>query len=134
MAAKIFRETIFGTAKEPRGATLVHQDSISELTAAMCGEEPEQVYVIEKAGNIPQSSATIQPGNQLRLKCLIHQVFLHQVFCARRKLHLSPSSSHPSQAFLSMLCFCEMRRRVCCGSKVLVDAYVNRFYCQLLKA
>ena len=34
---------------------------------------------------------------------------------------------------LNMLCFCEIRRRVCCGSKVLVGACVNRFYCQLLK-
>lgn len=44
--------------------------------------------------------------------------FLH---CARRKLHLSPSSSHPSQAFLNMLGFCERRG---CRSKVLVASCV----------
>lgn len=111
---RLGKNSIFGNARNHWTTShLVHQDSISELAAAMCGEEPEQVYVIEKAGNIPQSSATIQPGNQLRLKCLIHQVFLHHFFCARRKLHLSPSSSHPSQAFLNMLCFCGMPRRVC---------------------
>lgn len=88
-----FRETVGAM----QGSILVHQDSISELAAAMCGEEPEQVYVIEKAGNMPQSS----PFNhaQLRLKCLIHQVFLCHLFSCQAKIALVSFKFAPKPSF-----------------------------------